>query len=175
VALFNNIIASYIRLCFEEFITNYKPTPQLLQLSANKKHLTASHLKLTRQELKLGTIETACTLSMFINLFCRINYSSLGVGVEQIFGEEEGKAMYIDYLTSLSRKIATDQIAISPRDIEILKVDVYGNLNIITKNMKSERLLNKMVSLAKHLLRVKTDMKGINKLPVKLLAEKLAN
>ena len=99
----------------------------------------------------------------------------MGVGVEQIFVEEEGKAMYIDYLTSLSRKIATDQIDISPRDIEILKVDVYGNLNIITKNMKSERLLNKMVSLAKHLLRVKTDMKGINKLPVKLLAEKLAN
>lgn len=31
-----------------------------------------------------------------------------------------------------------------------------------------------MVSLAKHLLRVKIDMKGINKMPVKLLAEKLA-
>jgi hypothetical protein len=31
-----------------------------------------------------------------------------------------------------------------------------------------------MVSLAKHLLRVQLDMKGINQMPVKLLAEKLA-
>lgn len=82
--------------------------------------------------------------------------------------------MYLDYLTSLSRKIATENIEIPSRDLDILKVDVYGNLNIITKNLNSERLLNKMVSLAKHLLRIKTDLKGINKLPVKLLAEKLA-
>ena len=64
--------------------------------------------------------------------------------------------MYIDYLTALSRKIAIDQIVIANKDLEILKVDVYGNLNILTKNISSERLLNKLVSLAKHLLRVKT-------------------
>ena len=113
-------------------------------------------------------------LSMFINLFCRLNYPSLGSGVEQIFSEEEGKAMYIDYLTALSRKIASDQLTVPNKDLDILKVDVYGNLNILTKNISSERLLNKLVSLAKHLLRVKTDMRGINKLPVKILAEKLA-
>ena len=82
--------------------------------------------------------------------------------------------MYIDYLTALSRKIASDQLTVPNKDLDILKVDVYGNLNILTKNISSERLLNKLVSLAKHLLRVKTDMRGINKLPVKILAEKLA-
>ena len=82
--------------------------------------------------------------------------------------------MYIDYLTALSRKIASDHLTVPNKDLDILKVDVYGNLNILTKNISSERLLNKLVSLAKHLLRVKTDMRGINKLPVKILAEKLA-
>lgn len=169
-ALFNTIIASYIRLCFEEFITNYKPPAQLVQLSCNKKNLTASHQKLSRQEIKLGTVEAACMLSMFINLFCRLNYSSLGAGVDKIFGDEEGKVIYMDYLISLSRRISQEETSIATRELEILKIDVYGNLSIITKNTFSERLLNKLISLAKHLLRVKVDMKGINKLPVKLLA-----
>ena len=47
-------------------------------------------------------------LSMFINLFCRLNYPSLGSGVEQIFSKDKEKGMYIDYLTALSRKIATE-------------------------------------------------------------------
>jgi hypothetical protein len=173
VTMFNAVITAYIRLCFEDFITNYKPTIQLQQLSASRKNLSPSHMKLTRQELKLGTIEAACTLSMFINLFCRLNYTSLSVGVDTIFGDEEGRAMYMDYLSALSRRIAAENIDISTRDLEILKVDVYGNLSIFAKHIQSERLLNKLVSLAKHLLRVKKDMRGINKLPIKLLAEML--
>ena len=112
---------------------------------------------------------------MFINLFCRLNYSSLALGVEKIFNEEEAKAIYIDYLSSLTRKIVTEEINISVRDLEILKVDVYGNLNIITKSHLSERLMNKLISLAKNLLRVKIDLKGVNKLPIKILAEKIAS
>jgi hypothetical protein len=64
----------------------------------------------------------------------------------------------------------TEEINISVRDLEILKVDVYGNLNIITKTHLSERLMNKIISLAKNLLRVKVDLKGVNKLPIKILA-----
>lgn len=51
---------------------------------------------------------------------------------------------------------------------------MYGNLSIITQGKLSERLLNKLISLAKHLLRVKTDLKGVNKLPIKILADKIA-
>ena len=173
-SFFNAIVASYIRLCFEELITNYKHTAQLLQLSARHKAIPSSHKKLIRQDLHLGTIETACLLSMFINLFCRLNFPSLAAGVEQIFREEEAKAIYLDYLTALSRRIALERLVVSNRDLDILKVDVYGNLTILTKQISSERLLNKVVSLAKNLLRVTTDLRGINKLPVKLLAEKLA-
>jgi hypothetical protein len=35
--------------------------------------------------------------------------------------------------------------------------------------------MNKLISLAKNLLRVKIDMKGVNKLPIKILAEKIAS
>jgi hypothetical protein len=82
--------------------------------------------------------------------------------------------MYIDYLNALTRKIVTEEMEISQRDREILKVDVYGNLSIISQGTLSERLLNKVVSLAKNLLRVKIDLKGVNKLPIKLLAAKIA-
>jgi hypothetical protein len=54
---------------------------------------------------------------MFINLFCRLNYPSLTLGVEKIFGEEEAKAIYIDYLTALTRKIVTEYTEISARDL----------------------------------------------------------
>lgn len=76
-------------------------------------------------------------------------------------------------MNSLTRKIVTEKIEISERDLEILKIDVYGNLTIITKGKLSERLLNKIVSLAKNLLRVKIELKGVNKLPIKILADKI--
>lgn len=68
----------------------------------------------------------------------------------------------------------TEHIDIAPRDLEILKIDVYGNLNIITQGRLSERLVNKLISLAKNLLRVKVDLRGVNKLPIKILADKIA-
>lgn len=34
--------------------------------------------------------------------------------------------------------------------------------------------MNKLISLAKNLLRVKADLKGVNKLPIKILADKIA-
>lgn len=110
---------------------------------------------------------------MFINLFCRLNHGSLAAGVERLFGEEDAKAMYLDYLTALTRKITQEKISISQKDIEILKVDVYGNLNIVAKGKLSEHLITKLVALAKNLLRVRTDISGIDQLPLKLLAQKL--
>jgi hypothetical protein len=59
--------------------------------------------------------------------------------------------------------------------LEILKIDVYGNLNIIAQGKLSERLMNKLISLAKNLLRVKIDLKGVNKLPIKILADKISS
>jgi hypothetical protein len=44
---------------------------------------------------------------------------------------------------------------------------------MLMKGKLSERLLNKIVSLAKNLLRVKIDLSGVNKLPIKILAEKI--
>lgn len=34
--------------------------------------------------------------------------------------------------------------------------------------------MNKLISLAKNLLRVKADLKGVNKLPIKILADKIS-
>ena len=152
---------------------DYRPTLEIAQLSSSRKQLSSNHLRLIRHEAKFGTIESACTLSMFINLFCRLNHGSLAAGVDRLFAEEEAKDMYLGYLTALTKAIAHQNISISPKDVEILKVDVYGNLNIVAKGKLSERLIKKLVSLAKSLLRVKTEISGIEQLPLKLLAQKM--
>ena len=54
----------------------------------------------------------------------------------------------------------------------MLKVDVYGNLTYIAKGNLSTVLLNKFVALAKKLLRVTIDLKGANRLPINILADK---
>jgi hypothetical protein len=54
---------------------------------------------------------------MFINLLCRLNHPSLSAGIEKIFAEEEAKAIYLDYLTALTRRIASEPLPIATRDI----------------------------------------------------------
>lgn len=50
-------------------------------LCSSKRGLNPLYAKFAKQEHSLNYIETACTLSMFINLFCRLNYPSLTLGV----------------------------------------------------------------------------------------------
>ncbi len=78
---FNTIISQHIRVLFEEFITNYKNINEINHLCSSKKNINPNYSKFARHEHSLNYIETACTLSMFINLFCRLNYSSLTIGV----------------------------------------------------------------------------------------------
>lgn len=80
------------------------------QLCSSKKNINPIYAKFSKHDHSLNYIETACTLSMFINLFCRLNYTSLTHGVEKIFSEEEAKGIYIDYLGSLTRKIVTEYL-----------------------------------------------------------------
>jgi len=87
VQQFNCIIAHHIRLLFEEFITNYKNIAEIQLLCGSRKIIPPSYQKFNRTNHSLTYIEVACTLSMFINLFCRLNYSSLAVGIDKIFGE----------------------------------------------------------------------------------------
>lgn len=84
---------------------------------SSRRALSPLYARLAKQEHSLTYVEAACTLSMFINLFCRLNYPSLTLGVEKIFGEEEAKAIYIDYLTALTRKVVTEYTEISARDL----------------------------------------------------------
>lgn len=85
---FNTVISHHIRLLFEEFITNYKNISEMQHLCSSRRALSPLYARLVRQEHSLTYVEAACTLSMFINLFCRLNYPSLTIGVEKIFGEE---------------------------------------------------------------------------------------
>ena len=61
---------------------------------------------------------------------------------------------------------------LSERDREVLRVDVLGNLTYVARGMLSERVLTRLVLLAKKLLWVRVDLKGANKLAVNLLADK---
>lgn len=54
---------------------------------------------------------------MFINLFARLNYASLTVGVELMLSKDHDKIVYLDYLMELTKKLSdkSQQNMISPR------------------------------------------------------------
>lgn len=56
------------------------------RLCSPRRTLTTTYARFARHDHTLNYIETACTLSMFINLFCRLNYPSLTLGIEKTFG-----------------------------------------------------------------------------------------
>ena len=172
LAHFNSVIATHIRLLFEEFVPNPAPLPELTRNCSPKRTLPPAYERFTCPGIKLHYVEVACTLSMFINLYCRLNHSSLTLGVEQLFQEEPARLLYLEYLEALTQKVLDNPPTLSERDKEVLKVDVYGNLVTLLKGTPSPQLLHRLVSLAKKLLRVNTDLRGVNKLPVKLLAHK---
>jgi len=68
-------------MLFEEFITNYKNISEIQLLCGSRKNITIPYQQLNKYQHKLNYIEIACTLSMFINLFCRLNFPSLTVGI----------------------------------------------------------------------------------------------
>ncbi len=72
---------------------------------------------------------------MFINLFARLNFSSLPTGIEAMLSKENDKIVYLDYLMELTQRLKEKSFAdlISPRDMEILSIDVYGNLSCILR------------------------------------------
>ena len=93
---------------------------------------------------------------MFINLFARLNYSSLPSGIEHLLAKENDKLVYIDYLIELTQILLkkNDSLKISSRDLEILSIDVYGNLSCILKGKVNEEIFRKFIQLAKMTLKL---------------------
>jgi hypothetical protein len=106
---------------------------------------------------------------MFINLFARLNYTSLSTGVETILSKENDKILYLDYLIELTKKLIFQEY-VNQRDIEILTVDVYGNLACILKGKINEEIIRKFIELAKLTLKLTLPSEVIINLPIKLLS-----
>lgn len=88
---------------------------------------------------------------MFINLFARLNYSSLPSGIDHLLTLDNDKAVYLDYLIELTKRLLDKQasVVISARELEILSIDVYGNLSCILKGKLSEEIFKKFIHLSK--------------------------
>lgn len=88
---------------------------------------------------------------------------------------ENDKIVYIDYLIELTRKLEEKETieTMSQRDLEILNIDVYGNLGCILKGKVSEEILRKFIQLAKMTLKLKLTDETVVTMPIKLLNERL--
>lgn len=92
---FNAVISAQIKTLFQEFLSNFTQLPELVKESTQKRNLPAIYEKFGKKEVNLGYVEAACTLSMFINLYCRLNHASLTVGIDHLFQDEAARLTYL--------------------------------------------------------------------------------
>ena len=69
--------------------------------------------------------------------------------------------------------MVTKTPGLTERDREVLKVDVYGNLTCIAKAAFTPEMTHKFMELSKKMLKLDVDLKKVNKLPIKILADKM--